>query len=265
MRSSPASLWSRRHLLWVLTVSNLKRQNKSSALGYLWWLVDPLLMTGVYFLVVGVLFQRGGGGNRPFLLFLLCGLLSWKAFSDSVSQSIHAIRGQAAIVKAISFPKAVLPLSLVLSNAIYFAVALLVAVGLALWYAPEHGTWPNAWYSLLPVVMAIQLVLTAGVALLVSALGVLYLDTGNIAGHLLRMWYFLSPGLYSLEQVPESLRPVFRLNPFAELMTAYRDILMYGRAPALADLGLALALGLASLLLGYLFFRRLEGRLVQRL
>ncbi|HOX45936.1 MAG TPA: ABC transporter permease [Myxococcota bacterium] len=265
MRSSPANLWARRHLLGVLTVSNLKRQNKSSALGYLWWLLDPLLMTGVYYLVVAVLFHRRGGPEQPYLLFLLCGLLPWKAFSDSIGQSVLSIRGQASIVKAISFPKAVLPLAVVLSNTIYFLVALLVAIGLALYYGPEHGTWPSVYYLLLPVVVLLQVLVTAGLALLVAALGVLFLDTGNITGHLLRMWYFLSPGLYSLDMVPERYRPLFRLNPFAELMTAYRDILMHHRAPAWEDLGLAAGLGLAALLAGYLVFRRLEGRLVQRL
>jgi ABC-type polysaccharide/polyol phosphate export permease len=265
MRSSPANLWARRHLLGVLAVSNLKRQNKSSTLGYLWWLLDPMLMTGVYYLIIGVLFHRRGGPEQPYLLFLLCGLLSWKAFSDSIGQSVLSIRGQASIVKAISFPKAVLPLAVVLSNTVYFLIALLVAVGLALCYGPEYGTWPNRYYLFLPLVVALQVLVTTGLALLVAGLGVLYLDTGNITGHLLRMWYFLSPGLYSLEMVPERIRPLFRLNPFAELMTAYRDILMRGRAPALEDLGLAAALGLVAFLAGYTVFRRLEGRLVQRL
>ncbi len=265
MRSSPRNLWVRRHLIWALTLSNLKRQNKSSALGYLWWLLDPLLMTGVYYLVVGVLFHRGNPPEQPYLLFLLCGLISWKAFSDSVGQSVLAIRAQAAIVKAISFPKAVLPLAVVLSNTAYFLIAILVAVGLAVYYGPEHGTWPNLYYLMLPGVVLLQVLVTAGLSLLVAALGVLYQDTGNITGHVLRMWYFLSPGLYSLSMVPERARPIFRLNPFAELMTAYRDILIHGRCPAWEDLGLAAALGLASLLAGFLVFRRLEGRLVQRL
>ena len=152
-----------------------------------------------------------------------------------------------------------------LSNTVFFAIGLLVAVALGLWYGPAHGTWPNVYYLMLPVVIGLQVLFTVGLALVLAAVGVVFRDTGNIAGHVLRMWYFLSPGLYSLDRVPADLQPWFRTNPFCALMTAYRDILMHGRMPALYDLAYALAAGLASLGLGYLLFRRLEGRLVQNL
>ena len=169
MRSTAGNLWARRHLLRTLVVSNLKRQNRNSALGYLWWLLDPVLMTAVYYVVVAVLFDRGGH-NQPYILFLVCGLLPWKAFSDSCSQSIGSVKGASGIIRAISFPKAVLPLSLVLSGAVYFGFALLVVVGLALFYGPSHGTWPNPYYLLLPVVIGVQLLFTVGMSLLLSTL-----------------------------------------------------------------------------------------------
>jgi ABC-type polysaccharide/polyol phosphate export permease len=251
-------------LLRVLVVSNLKRQNKNSVLGYLWWWLDPILMTAVYYVVVVILFRRGGG-NQPFVLFLICGLLCWKAFADSVSQSINSLRAAGSIIKAISFPKVVLPLSLVLSNTIYFAFALMVAIGIGLLYGSEYGTWPNPYYLLLPVVMFSQMLLTAGFCLIMSTMGLFYVDTGNIMNHILRMWYFLSPGLYSVTQVPESVRPWFQLNPICELMTSYRDIIMWGRMPSAFDLGYAFMAGLVTCLIGFAMFRRFEGRFVQRL
>ncbi len=264
MRSTLSNLWLRRHLLRVLVVSNLKRQNKNSVLGYLWWLLDPILLTCVFYIVVAVLFRRGGS-NQPYILFLIIGLLSWKAFADSVGQSVHAVRGQADIIKSISFPKGVLPLSLVLSNAVHFLFALLVIVVLGLWYGHEHGTWPNVYYLMLPVVIGLQLLFTVGVAFIVSTLGLLFKDTANMVGHLLRMWYFMSPGLYSIDIVPERYQSLYRLNPFCELMTSYRDILMWGRMPGWYDLGYALVIGLFTCAFGYLFFRRMEGRFVQKL
>lgn len=264
MRSSLENLWLRRHLLLVLVRSNLKRQNKNSVLGYLWWLLDPILMTGVYFILVVVLFQRGGG-NQPYILFLMCGLLVWKAFSDSVGQSVTSIRGQANIIKAISFPKAVLPISLVLSNAVHLVIALLLAAAMACWYGSEYSTWPNIYYLMLPVVVALQVLFTIGMVFIVSTLGLFYQDTANITRHVLRMWYFLSPGLYSVDVVPEKFQPWFRLNPFCELMTSYRDIIMYGRMPSWFDLGYALAVGVVCCVFGYLIFKRCEGKFVQRL
>ena len=264
MRSTLDNLWRRRHLLGVLVASNLKRQNKNSVLGYLWWLLDPILLTCVFYIVVVVLFKRHGS-NQPYILFLVIGLLSWKTFSDSVSQSVNSIRGQASIIKSISFPKAVLPVSLVLSNTFFFLIALVVVVGLGLWYGGKYGTWPNIYYLMLPVVMFLQVLFTVGAVLLVSALGLFFQDTSNIVSHILRMWYFLSPGLYSIELIPEEYRSIFRLNPFCELMTSYRDILMKGRMPDWYDLGYALGIGLFSCLLGYFVFKRYEGRFVQKL
>lgn len=264
MRSTVKNLWRRRHLLWVLTVSNLKRQNKNSVLGYLWWLLDPVLLTCVFYVVVAVLFKRGAG-NQPYILFLIIGLLSWKAFSDSVGQAVSSIRGKATIIKSISFPKVVLPVSLVLSNAFHFLVALLVIVGLSLWYGSEYGTWPNIYYLMLPVVIGFQMLFTIGVALIVSTLGLFYQDTANIVRHLLRMWYFMSPGLYSIDLVPEQYRAWFRLNPFCELMTSYRDIFMRGRMPDFYDLAYAFGIGLFTCMFGYLVFKRYEGRFVQKL
>ncbi len=264
MQSSIKNLISRRHLLRILVSSNLKRQNKNTTLGYLWWLLDPILMTGVYYLLVAVLFRRGDG-NSPYLMYLLLGLLSYKAFSGSLAQSVSMLQNQGAIIKAISFPKAVLPISMVLSNAVYFIVALLVAMGMGIYYGPEWGSWPNWYYLMLPLVISFQVMFTVGLALIVATLGVFFKDTANILGHLLRMWYFFSPGLYSLDKIPDHLLPYFRLNPFCELMTAYRDIMIFGRMPTVFDLGYSFITGVVSLLFGYWVFRRYEGRLVQKL
>jgi len=100
---------------------------------------------------------------------------------------------------------------------------------------------------------------------IVATLGVFFQDSANILGHLLRMWFFLSPGLYSLDKVPDHLRQYFRLNPFCELMTSYRDIIIHGRMPALFDLGYAFLVGVVCCAFGYFVFKRYEGRLVQKL
>ncbi len=264
MRSSPANLWRRRHLVRVLVTSNLKRQSRHSALGYLWWLIDPLLMTGVYYVVVSILFRRGGH-DQPYILFLMCGLLPWKAFSDSVGQSVGAIKGSAGIIKAIPFPKAVLPISFVLSNLVFFAFGLVVLLLLSLAYGPQYGTWPGAAYLWLPLVLLVQLLFTCGVAFFVSTMGVLFSDTANITGHILRMWYFLSPGLYSLDQIPAGLRSWFRLNPFCGLMESYRAIVMNDSAPPMFELCIAAAISVVALVAGHWLFQAREGTFVQRL
>jgi ABC-type polysaccharide/polyol phosphate export permease len=143
--------------------------------------------------------------------------------------------------------------------------SLLVAVGLALIYAPNHNTWPNIYYLMLPAVILLQIFFTTGICLFMATLGLYFPDTSNIMGHLLRMWYFLSPGLYSISLVPERFVPIYRLNPFCGLMTSYRDIIMKGRMPATSDLLYVLTIGMVCFVAGFTVFKRYEGRFAQKL
>lgn len=161
MPSTLSELWRRRHLLWVLTTSNIKRTNKYTALGWLWRLLDPVLLAVVYYVLVSILFTRRG--HQPFALYLIIGLVSFKAFNEAVVLSAAVIRGRAAIVHSVAFPKIVLPLSLVFSSAFFFLFSLVVVALLACWYGPGYGTWPNLQYALLPAVIGCQVLFTVGV------------------------------------------------------------------------------------------------------
>ncbi|MBI3178938.1 MAG: ABC transporter permease [Deltaproteobacteria bacterium] len=262
MRSTLQGLWKRRHLLWILVSSHLKRSSRSSALGLMWWFIDPLLMAGVYYVVVVAIFKRGGS-HQPYVLFLVCSLFAWKSFSDTVSASVIVLKRQAPIIKAVSFPMAVLPFSHAIADTIFFGFSLVVAAGIASAYGPTHGTWPSFAYLLLVVPTAIQMVLAAGVALILSTLGVFFTDLQNIVRHLLRICFYLGPGLYDLDTVPERFRGLYQLNPFAGLMTSYREIIMQGKAPEAAHLLVPGVLAVLVFAVGYVLFRRYEGRFVQ--
>jgi lipopolysaccharide transport system permease protein/teichoic acid transport system permease protein len=264
MRSTVPALWDRRHLLGVLVSSQLKRQNRGSLLGYIWWFLDPLMMTAVYYLIIAVLFKRGGS-NQPYVLFLVIGLFCFKAFSDSVGQAVTAMQARTSIIRAISFPKAVLPLGGVLANLAYFGFGLVVVVAIAMVYGPQYDTWPSFAYLSLPVVVVVQAAFTAGIALITSVLGVYYTDVRNIVRHILRLWFYLSPGLYSVSLVPERFRDLYMLNPFAGLMESYRAIIMDGELPPMQHLGTAAVVASVTLVAGFLVFLRLEGQIVQKL
>ncbi|RME21773.1 MAG: ABC transporter permease [Deltaproteobacteria bacterium] len=264
MDSSLENLWRRRHLLWILVVSNIKRQNKNNFLGYLWWWLDPLLMTGVYFFMVYVLF-RARSKEYPYLLYLVSGILPWKALADSLGQSVGILRSHASIIRAIGFPKAVLPLSMTISNIIYFFFSVVVLLVLGLVYDEQWNTWPGWQLLWLPVVSALQVAFTAGLALLVSAAGVFFLDLSNILGHLLRMWMYLSPVIYPVSLIPEQLFGLYRLNPMYAYLGAYRDIFVFAQSPSVWSLGYGTLASVVMLSFGMLVFRRLEGKVVQRL
>ena len=215
-------------------------------------------------MVVSVVFDRGGA-NQPFILFLVCGLLPWKAFAEGLGQSTNSFRNAGGIIKAIAFPKAVLPISLVASNTIYLLFALIIPITLAVVLAPTHDTWPALSYIMLPVVVAVQATLALGLSLLLATAGLFFIDLQNIIRHITRMWYFLSPGLYSIDRIPEDWHSIYRLNPMVGILTSYRDVIMHGRLPAFIDLAYPLAVACLFLVVGYAVLRRFEGKLAQHL
>ena len=264
MNSTLYNLYRRRHLLKVIIISNVKRQNKNNVLGYVWWLLDPLMFLAIYYLVVAVIFKRGGN-NQPFILFLLCGLIPFKFFSQTVSQSITSLRRAEPMIKSISFPKAILPLAVVLTNFVYFLFGFIITILAATLYGPRFETWPNFNYIYLAIVMLVMIIFTAGLSLIVSVLSIFFADLRNIVSHILKAWYYASPGLYSLDRLPEWVRPYAIINPLAGIMDSFRNIIMHNSHPFHLDLLYATLIGMGTLALGYFVFLRLEKRLVKYL
>jgi ABC-type polysaccharide/polyol phosphate export permease len=260
----------RRELVRFLVVSNLKRSQKNTFLGYLWWLMDPLMLMLVYWLMMVIL---GRGRAMPgYPLFLFCSLLPWKSFSGALQDSVAAICKNESLIKQVPFPKAVIPISLVLSNFFECVVGVvpLVLVGLAFHIVP---TWR---YLYLPVPLLVMLTLMLGLTLCVSFFGVWFRDLENILRFVTRLWWYLSPGLYTILLVEKLTKPwqvwVFKLNPFATIFPAIQSAVYFpglnlkNPSKALAQewargmvfdwAGLAVWFGIsvAILLVGYLLF-----------
>jgi len=257
-------LWLYRELIYNLVVRDLKARYKNSVLGIAWSWLNPLMMMVVYTVVFNVLAGRSGIPDYP--VFILSALLPWNLFSASVSQATNSIVGSASLIKKIYFPREVLPLSVVLGNAVNFLISLPVFFGLAL----AMGRPITVWVVLLPVILLIQLAFTVGVGLITSTLNVFYRDTQLIMNVLLMAWFFLTPIFYPITTVPESytlwgvtFSPriwLRRLNPMASIIASYQDILYWG-APTGWDFLLRTAVtSLAILVVGYLIFLRYSPR-----
>lgn len=257
-------LWRYRELVYHLVLRDLKARYKNSILGVAWSWVNPLLMMVVYTVVFNILAGRSNLANYP--VFILCALLPWNFFSNSVSQATNSIVEAAPLVKKVYFPREVLPISIVLGNLVNFLIALPVLFLLAL-VLGNPITW---WALLLPLTALVQLAFTIGICLLTSTVNVFYRDTRLIMDVLLLAWFFLTPIFYPLTTVPErytvwglsvAVRAwLLRLNPMASIISSYRDILYWG-APTGWDFLLRTAVtSLAVLAVGYLLFQRYSPR-----
>lgn len=251
-----------RRLIWYLAVSSLRKRGTDSLLGNLWWVLDPALQMGVYYVLVGVILKRS---EPAYPLFLFAAILPWKWFSTCLADSTSSIRLREKVLRQIAFPQIVLPIATMTASVASFAFGLIPLLALYLFY-PDRLT---AWVLLLPVVAAVQLLWTLPFAVVLSASNVFFRDVGNLIGHLLRLWFYLSPGLFSVERIREiadrhpPLSLLVDANPFTWLFGAYRDLLYYGRSPDWLVLGV---LALASLPVSFVaihIFRRVSPSFVK--
>ena len=242
-----------RGLLQYLTISNLKAGQHNTLFGYLWWVLDPLLLMAVYVVLVDIILQRGVE-NENYPVFVLSAVLPWKWFVSSVQASMGSLVGKERLIKQVAFPKLIIPLSQVLANLASFGFGLIVLVV----FAMALGVGPKWTLVAVPIIVVAQLFLILGVALLLSTANIFFRDIQNMSGYLLRLWFYLSPSLYALSMVPSEFRGIYDLNPYARIFPAYRDAVMRGDFPAAGDLLWIFAVGVAVLAVGLAVFVRTE-------
>jgi ABC-type polysaccharide/polyol phosphate export permease len=203
-----------------------------------------------------------------FPVYVLTGLVAWNFFANSIGGAAFTVVGNSTLINKVYFPRELLPASLVASNLVNFLLTLLVLFGFILAYKIPL----TSMMLLLPVIIAIQVMLTLGIALIVSAANVFYRDVGVLLEVGIQAWFFLTPIFYQLERIPQSLnflgvdvwRWVYILNPMASLITDYRYILLYGLPPIRHTL-FAVVESALILAFGYWLFRMLSPRFSEEL
>jgi ABC-type polysaccharide/polyol phosphate export permease len=249
-------IWSRRRLARYLVRADMHRHGADTLLGNLWWILDPLLQMAVYVVLVSIIFRI----DQPdYPLFVFCAILPWKWFSAAINDGILSVTSRERIIKQVSFPKLVLPVSATVGGVVNFAFGLIPLVALIL-LAYGHRLTPTI--LLLPAIAAVQFVLTLAFAITVAAVNVFFRDVANVARHALRLWFYLSPALYAFEHVAERtdglLLDLYRLNPWTTLFESYRAVIYDGRPPDWLGLGVVLAVSFVFLAVAIYGFKRVE-------
>jgi ABC-type polysaccharide/polyol phosphate export permease len=255
---------SRRRLVRYLVQADIRKRGADTVLGNIWWILDPLLQMAVYVVFVTIVAPRP---IEDYPLFIFAAILPWKWFTSTMGDATSSIVGKDQLIKQIQFPKIVLPTAATVAGIVSFTFGLSALALLMLFYSDRISPY----LVLIPVIAAVQFVFTLACAFLVAAGNVFFRDLGNVETHLLRLWWFLSPGLYSLAALDQltlfkdhpALRSIAAANPFAILFEAYRMVI-YGTetgAPGLPDFrSLAALLGASLILLAFTTyaFKRLE-------
>jgi lipopolysaccharide transport system permease protein len=212
----------------ALVWRDLRGRYAGSTFGLAWAVAQPLAQLAIFtFVFSTVLAVRFGDGRAPFVLYLACGLFPWLAFQDALQRSATSLVDHAVLVKRVVFPVEALTVQAALSAMVHqvIALALLLVLMTAL------GVPPRAAALVLPVLLAVQLILTVGLGWLAAVLHVYFRDTAHALGVLLPMWFYLTPIIYPYDLVPAAVRPLLALNPLTALVQDYRDVLLHGTVP----------------------------------
>ncbi len=262
-----------RELLANLVVRDLKVRYKNSVLGFLWSLLNPLLLMVVFKVVFTIILPNVHVPHFP--VFVLSALLPWNFFSTSLVGAIHSISGNGHLIKRVYFPREVLTISSVLGNLVNFILALLVLIAVILF----SGLAITRAILYLPLVIAVHLTFTLGAALALATLNVFYRDTGVIIEVLLQAWFFVTPVFYPIELLPQWItvlglqvpvqRLVYILNPMASIIATYRSVL-YGYIrgeppgpPGLDFFTRTAITALACFIVGYALFAKYSPRFAE--
>lgn len=205
------------HSLWLLSGRDLKVRYATSFLGYLWSVLDPLVMSLIYWFVFTQVFDRTVG-EQPYIVFLIVALLPWVWFNTAVSDFTRAFRKDSRLVRSTAIPRSIWVNRIVLSKGIEFLFSLPVLV----LFAVLNGaavSWSLLWF---PVGILLQVMLLVGLGLLVAPLCVLYSDLERTTALILRALFYASPVIYSVGDLPAPFDTIGAFNPLAGIFTLYR-------------------------------------------
>ena len=252
-----ARLASYRGLIQSLVARELTARYRGSVLGFFWSFVNPLLLLSIYsFVFAKILPPNATADNRPYEVFMFCGILPWTWFSSSILESANVLISGGNLIKKVLFPAEVLPIVTVLANMVHFFLGLPILVLFLIYYQRPLDPLELLWF---PVIVFVQLLVLLGLGLLAAALTVHFRDLKEILGNLLTLWFFSTPIIYPMSAVPEPYRWIINLNPMTHLAISYQEVLFYIGPHGHWRWLIALLLGaICTFFIGYFVFDRLR-------
>jgi ABC-type polysaccharide/polyol phosphate export permease len=279
-------LYAKRELLWAMVERELRIRYKNSVLGFFWSLLNPLVTMCVMWVVFKFLL---GNATPNYSAYVLSAYIPFMFFNMAVMDSAQSVLAALPVIKKVSFPREILPISTVLANFVHLLLALVVffVFLLVVWLNTDRENFPFTWtLALLPVLLVLTLMFTMGMSFIVSALNVFYEDVKYVTSVALYLLFFLTPVMYFSENVLHRTRDMgalgeaiyigYHLNPVAVIATSCKQVLLKpgpvdigGQQIPASPLPLYLYLWTAAVCIviffaGYALFNRMKWRFVER-
>lgn len=257
-------LWAYRGFILGSVKREFQSKYRNSLLGAAWTVLNPLAMIIVYTVIFSQVMKArlpGVDSTFAYSIYLCAGVITWGLFAEITGRAQNIFLEHANLLKKLSFPRLCLPTVVVLNAVLNFAIIF----GLFSVFLLITGNFPGwAYLAVIPLV-AIQVAFAIGLGITLGVLNVFFRDVGQLFGVVLQFWFWLTPIVYPVTILPESLRSIMNLNPMAGLVTSYQTILVNGQWPQWQSLWLVTLLAVLLCGLGISLFRKRAGEMVDEL
>lgn len=252
------NLYMYREFLKSSVVKDIGGKYKNSFLGVLWSFVNPLLQIAVYAIIFPMIMKN----NVPhYTLFLCSALIPWTFFSTAINRASFTIIENGNIIKKVFFPREILPISLVTSEAVNFVISTIIIIAFAIF----EGVGISKYLTIYPIVLVIQYIFLIGIAFIVSSITVFIRDLQHIIGVFMQLLFYATPIVYLASSIPTEYSWILKVNFMTYIVEAYRAIFYYHTMPDLKSLGVLFIIAIITCVIGYLIFNRLQKKFAEEL
>lgn len=258
MRNVFKEIYEYRELLKTSVKKEIRGRYKNSFLGVIWSFLNPLLQIMVYAIVFPLILRNT---QENYVIFLCCGLIPWTFFSTGINRSAFTIIENGNIVKKVFFPREILPISVITSEAVNFMISTIIILAFVIF----GGLGISKYVLFYPLVLIVQYFLVLGISFIISSITVYLRDIQHFIGVLLQLLFYAAPVVYAPSSIPENFKWILNLNPMTYIINAYRDIFYNQVKPDFIGLGTILVISILVCVIGQFIFNKLQKGFAEQL
>lgn len=252
------NLYNYRELLKTNVKKEIRGKYKNSFLGVLWSFLNPLLQIVVYAIVFQIILKNP---QENYAVFICCGLIPWTFFSSSLTRSAFTMVENGNLLKKVYFPREILPISIVTSEAVNFLISTIIIIAFVVF----GGLGISKYMVFYPIVWIAQYILLVGLSLIVSSISVYVRDLQHLIGVVLQLFFYATPIVYSADIIPDNLKWILNINPMTYIIEAYRDIFYNQTMIDIMPLLILIGISVVLCVIGYLIFNKLQKGFAEQL
>lgn len=245
------NLYQYRELLKTNVKKEIRGKYKNSFLGVLWSFLNPLLQIAVYAIVFPLILRNT---QENYVIFLCCGLIPWTFFSTAITRASFTMVENGNILKKVYFPREILPISVVTSEAVNFMISTIIILTFVIF----GGLGITKYVLFYPIILVVQYLLVLAISLIVSSICVYIRDLQHFIGIFIQLLFYATPVVYSAETIPENFAWVLKINPMTYIIDGYRNIFYNQTAPDVKALLILLLILIVAIAGGYVIFNKLQ-------